>query len=242
MLAVVGLSFSTEYAIKGAYENTVGRITEIDSYTTPQDRVNTDLSIAYGAFIPDEPWYAFPFHSWLGDVWRTPVFGDSPLRRFERKGFLVTENAIKTGYASVIKKATGAVYGAPDPVVYLTASNVPRDVTSLDPRISVIKQLDNGRTVLSVPHYQGFTETIPLLARAGVTFHDFAGNDEIAITAVIPRDLGIPAFAGRELYRMPVLIDAERERIAILVDVPDLGTAFTFYDENDVFVEHLYDY
>ncbi|HKS61350.1 MAG TPA: hypothetical protein VJT13_06615, partial [Xanthobacteraceae bacterium] len=63
MIYVIGISYSAEYAIKGLYENTIGRITEwIRGETrTPQDEYARAVLQEYAAFLYTVPWYKYPF-------------------------------------------------------------------------------------------------------------------------------------------------------------------------------------
>lgn len=69
-------SFTVEYALKGAYENTVGRLTEwIGGHApTGEDRYAARVAHDYGAFVQDRPFYEFPFFSF-------PLFAGSGRRR-----------------------------------------------------------------------------------------------------------------------------------------------------------------
>ena len=63
MLWVIGTSFTVENAVKGLYENTVGRITEWISSgeQTDEDLFAYQMNKDYVAFIYDYPWYEFSF-------------------------------------------------------------------------------------------------------------------------------------------------------------------------------------
>ena len=64
MLGIIGSSFSIEYALKGLYENTVGRATEwIAGHDTPEDAFARRTAAEYGTFMHTVPWYEFPFAS-----------------------------------------------------------------------------------------------------------------------------------------------------------------------------------
>ncbi len=109
MLTVIGVSFTAEYAIKGAWENTLGRFTE---WTAGGQRVSEDDFAAraaydYGAFIPTDPWYMFPFPKKLSGVWSdNPFWGHNFIRKCERKVFLTLEFGVKSVYAWLIKMGT----------------------------------------------------------------------------------------------------------------------------------------
>ena len=63
MIYVIGISYSTEYAIKGLYENTIGRVFEWirGEVRTPQDEYARAVLQDYAAFLYTVPWYKYPF-------------------------------------------------------------------------------------------------------------------------------------------------------------------------------------
>ena len=63
MIYVIGISYSAEYAIKGLYENTVGRVFEWirGEKPTPQDEFGRAVLQDYAAFLYTIPWYKYPF-------------------------------------------------------------------------------------------------------------------------------------------------------------------------------------
>ena len=62
MLYTIGLSFSAELLVKGLYENTLGRVSElIGGWDSADDRHAIKVQRAYGAFMHETPWYEFPF-------------------------------------------------------------------------------------------------------------------------------------------------------------------------------------
>ena len=73
MIYVIGISYSTEYAIKGLYENTIGRVFEwIRGETrTPQDEYARAVLQDYSAFLYTIPWYKYPFREKLDGLMRS---------------------------------------------------------------------------------------------------------------------------------------------------------------------------
>src|SRR5690349_15685597 len=78
MLAVIGTSFSGEYAVKGAYENTVGRLTERLSSREPaeEDQYAYRTARAYADFVHIRPFYEFSFWKRFKGLWQeTKLWG-----------------------------------------------------------------------------------------------------------------------------------------------------------------------
>ena len=67
MIYVIGVSYSIEYAIKGLYENTIGRVFEWirGEQRTPQDDYARAVLQDYAAFLYTIPWYKYPFREKL---------------------------------------------------------------------------------------------------------------------------------------------------------------------------------
>ncbi|MES2213546.1 MAG: hypothetical protein V4473_01745 [Patescibacteria group bacterium] len=241
---VIGTSFTVEYGIKGAWENTVGRISEwtADGEQTEEDFFAAKVAQDYGNFIPTKPWYEFPFGQRFGQLWtQTPFFGQHFLRKIERKIFLSFEYGMKSVYALVIRVATHAVYGVADTEVYVSATHVPDSIFQ-NPQIRMVSDLGNDKYIIAVPHYQGFTDTVPGLAMKGLLFVDIAGNDEILVTAVAPQSWKFDLPDGSLLFTMNMMTDDSQKRIVLQVPVRSLGQILIQLKTEEVRIEHLYDY
>jgi len=243
MEVVIGTSFTVEYTIKGVWENTIGRVSEWLSFgeQTEEDIYAAKVAQEYGNFIPTKPWYEFPYTKTLAGLWSdTNFFGPHMLRKFERKIFLSLEYGVKAGYALLIKIGTHSVYGIADTEIYVGVKNTP-DTIFQDKRFRKISDLGDDSYIITVPHYQGFTDTIPLLARQGVEFVDFAGSDEILLTAVVPGDWKYHLKSGTLLFTMDMMSNSEK-RIAVQAPAKSLSEILTTLEAEGVRLEHLYDY
>src|SRR4029079_15988706 len=107
MIYVIGISYSTEYAIKGLYENTIGRVFEWirGPKRTPQDEFARAVLQDYSAFLYTIPWYKYPFRDTLNGLLAIPAPTPSQLRSWERDFALGTEFFLKIGYAHAIQGA-----------------------------------------------------------------------------------------------------------------------------------------
>ncbi len=243
MVGVIGVSTTVEYTIRGLYETTAGRVTEwLDGAHTAEDVYAVEVARQYGDFIPTLPWFEFPFGQKLLGLWKTTgVFGPHFLRKTERKFSLSLEYGVKAAYAGVIRLASRAVYGVADDTIYLAVEHVP-DAVFADPRITRVERLGEHGWIITLPHYQGFTDTAPLLAAAGADFIDVAGNDEILLTLTAPVAWQYDLSAGRTLFTMPVLDDPTQKRVAIQAPVKSLGSILREAGAKNLRVEHLFDY
>jgi hypothetical protein len=244
MLVVICSSSTVEFAIKGAYENTVGRVFEwTASAQTPEDKFAAEVAREYGAFIPFKPWFEYPFGAKFKELWTAhDFFGPDFLRKCERKFFLSLEYGIKALYARAIGAASASAYGTAATQVVATLRD-PEGATRDRTDTARVQELaGDNRWIVKLPHYQGFTDTVPALARHGVNFEEIAGNDEIMLTLHAPAGWSYNLSAGKPLFTMALLTGDARQRVAVQVPVRDLGNVLRELDGQGLRVEHLFDY
>jgi FAD/FMN-containing dehydrogenase len=248
MLWVIGTSYSVELALKGLYENTVGRAT---GWTTggalsDEDRFAYTVAADYGRFIHLRPWYEYRFAPKLAALWtELPLWGDHPVRSWERKFILSMEYGIKAVYATAIEQATRAAYVPEDQRIQLVMAGWTDSLASQYPAVQRLESVDSIHTLVSVPRYDGFRETMMELARAGapVAISEIAGNDDIFLTGVAPRGWGYSGAPALPVYALPIAIDSTRKRVAMRVPVRYLlPTLRGLVAEGRLEVDHVYDY
>jgi hypothetical protein len=241
---VIGVSFTVEYAVKGIWENTIGRISELLSSgeKTQEDIYAARTAEDYGNFVPTQPWFEFPFGGRLVGLWTgTSLFGPHLFRKFERKVFLSLEYGGKAVYASIIRIGSHAVYGVADTAVGASITGL--SPALLDSReIHVIRNLGGRSYLVMLPHYQGFTDTVPMLVQQGAEFMDIAGNNEILLTAVAPRNWNYAPKEGVLLFTMDMMASPSQKRIVVQAPVRALGRILRTLQRGNVRLEHLYDY
>src|SRR5258708_23163259 len=101
MLMVIGSSFSVEYALKGAYEKTMGRVSEWIAGGEPveEDIYASRVAKEYADFVHIRPFYEFTFAESLAGLWReNSLWGLYPIRKWERKAFLSLAYAVVALY------------------------------------------------------------------------------------------------------------------------------------------------
>jgi hypothetical protein len=244
-LAVIGSSFTVENIVKGLYENTVGRFSEWTSGGAPteEDIYARAVAAEYGTFLHTIPWYEFPFRAKLDGLWHdTPLWGAHPIRKWERRLALSLEYGIKALYGWVIKQGTQGVYSAEDLEIQLWAEGVSDAVLKQTPQLRVAKPIDASAAIVVLPRYEAFTQVVPQLARQGVRFVEIAGNDEILVTLIAPRDWAYNLEDGKALFALPIPTQPSRARVAVQVPVAALDRLLRALDGQDVVLEHIYDY
>jgi hypothetical protein len=244
-LAVIGTSFTVENILKGLYENTVGRLTEwlSSSELTEEDTFARQVAKEYGDFIHTIPWYAFPFDEKFSGLWReTSLWGPNPIRKWERKFALSLEFGGKALYGRLIGQGTQAAYAPEDLEIQAWAEGVSAEVLQQESQMRMVKPIDAQAAIIALPRYEAFTQIVPKLARQGMRFVELAGNDEILITAIAPKDWIYNLPEGEFLFSLPILTQPELTRVALKAPVKSLHTILTALADGGVTIEHIYDY
>jgi hypothetical protein len=155
---------------------------------------------------------------------------------------LSLEYGTKALYGWVIKQGTQGVYSAEDLEIQLWAEGVSDAVLKQTPQLRVAKPIDASTAIVVLPRYEAFTQLVPQLARQGVRFVEIAGNDEILVTLIAPRDWAYNLEDGKALFALPIPTQPSRTRVAVQVPVAALDRLLRALDDQDVVLEHIYDY
>jgi len=246
MVSVIGGSTSVEYALRSAYESTIGRLSEASAGGTGTDEDGLAARVAqqYVDFIRVDPWYLFDFVAPLQALWSaTPWTGPHLLRKWERRYLLSTEWLIKAGYAWLIKLATGAIY---DPARPLTAVVLNREPSALPGTLNALQRIGvagSQPVLVTVPRYDAFMAYAQALADQGVDLLEIAGNHGPILVSVLQRT-GAPAAAGsaRTVLVQPILTRPGWERQLVALPVPELAGQLRRWRAANAQLEHIYDY
>jgi hypothetical protein len=248
---VLGGSFALEYSIRGAYEQTIGRLSE---WTSSHELVEEDAYAArvareYADFVYIRPFYEFHFAHALRELWKeTPFWGKHPIRKWERKFILSVDYGIEAIYAEAMQVASHLAYGAESGETYTWIESAPENVFQEFPRIKAdqekAKEVSKQSFVVIIPRYQEFTDLAVKLAEHDVHFVQIAGNDEIMLTIVAPKNWGydLPASDGSVLFTEDFLTQPGVKRIALECPVRSLHSVLNSFSTRGIKVEHIYDY
>ncbi len=238
MIAVIATSTTLEYAVRGIYERTIGRLMELLSGTgTCEDAHARDTAGAYAAFLDQEPWYKFDFWTPLQRVWSDcSVMESHPLRALERRYALSIEYAFKGLYAWFIGGGTQASYEPALPTTYVR-------LRSRDVRCVAANAPANCFEERSVARYQAFTDFARLISSE----HDFveiAGNNGLILVSMLAhQEIAWPSYV-RPLFTQSSVNG--QQRYAVIVDVSHIAELLRWTearrDETTIVVEHIYDY
>ena len=244
-LGFIGLSFSAENMLKGAYETTIGRVTEWISSDTPtaEEVYAAQVAKEYGEFLHMTPWYFFPFKEKLQGLWaETSLWGPDPIRKWERKLALTVEYGGKVLYSGFTNLGAKATYGEADvEKIYAVTEGVSDEM--LDENLELIESINDKRQLIYITRFEYFSDTVPGLLERGVRFVEIAGNDEMLFTVLGSQDAEYDFEHGEYLFDLPILTQPGLTRAAIKVRVADMHL---FLEElkgrSDVQFEHMYDY
>lgn len=245
VLGFIGVSFTAENMLKGAYEMTVGRVFDWLGADEPteEEQFAAEAAQEFGAFLHNTPWYMFPFDEKFSELWtKTSLWGPAPLRKWERKLALTVEYGVKALYGGLTRAGSEATYGGPDTEkIYAVAKGVTDEMMSRD--LEIIQPIDDERQVVHITRFEVFSVLVPQLMLEGLTFEEIAGNDEILVTILAPQDGEYDFEYGEYLFDLPILTRPGVTRAAIRVQVPELHLFLAeLAQKADFEFEHIYDY
>ncbi len=243
MISVIGTSTTVEYAMKGLYEHTIGRLSEAtrtSSDAAPEERFAAKAAQDYVDFIRVDPWYLFDFQSRLTSLWKLPMSGPNSIRRLERRFALSSEYLVKEAYARLIKFATRSIYEAPKPVTAIVLDRMPSQ-SGTYPEFNMLGVVGD-EVVATIPRYDAFTDYSRWLADQGVSFLEIAGNrGEVVVSLLTPIGYISPTPSARVLFSQPMLTQANRQRVVLVVPITRLGDQMR-QESGAVRIEHVYDF
>ena len=245
MLVVIGTSFTVEYALKAAYENTVGRVSEWLSSHQPveEDAYAYRVAQQYADFVLVRPFYEFSFFKHLTGLWReTHLWGPHFARKVERKLFLSVDYAVEAFYCELIELATHLTFGVAGTDTYAWIEHAGDSAFAANPHVQRVRALGRDSFLVIIPRYQEFTPTAMSLAQQGVRFTDIAGNEDIVVSVLAPRSFAWDLDQGKPLFAADVLTNPQVERIVLQAPVPSLHTLLAALRRRGLEVEHIYDY
>lgn len=248
MLIVIGSSFSVEYALKGAYEDTVGRLSEWTSghEMVAEDRYAAKVAEDYAAFVHIRPFYEFSFAKAVRGLWSDAPFEKRHLlRTLERRFWLSLDYATESVYCELIELATHATYGYEDvnTAAWVQCPGLVREqLIGYANSVKWAKDLGPTEAIIEMPRYQEFTTDALTLMDQGMRFSQIAGNQLIVISVIAPSGW-TPAESNIQLLiAQPILTNRRRTRAVVLARVADLDEILPLLERQGLSIEHLYDY
>ena len=243
-LAFIGISFTAENMLKGAYEKTIGRVAQ---WTAPQPTEEeiyaAQVAQEYGEFMHMTPWYFFPFREKLQGLWQeTSLWGPDPIRKWERKLALTLEYGGKILYGGFTNLGAQATYGGADvEKIYAVTTGLSEEMLSND--LELVQAIDDRRQLIRITRFEYFSDAVPGLTERGVQFVEISGNDNILFTLLGPEDADYDFEHGTYLFDLPILTEPGLTRLAVNVRVADIEAFLEeLKSQPDFQFEHMYDY
>ena len=244
MIYVIGISYSTEYAVKGLYEYTIGRVFEWirGEVRAPQDEYARTVLQDYAAFLYTIPWYKYPFREKLDGLMAISAPTPSPLRTWERDFALGTEYFLKIGYASLIQKALDANNDDEPRDIMFAVATLPPDVLAKEPRIKPIRTLTPQWQLVQVPRYKALSEILQGLLDQGFGLAEIAGNHDILITVIVPDSAKLDIRDTTELFSLGLDAKPGYRRAGLKARIDRLVDINRDLKARGAVIEHFYDY
>jgi hypothetical protein len=244
---IIGFSFTAEMGVIGAYERTIGALTEwtTGGRKTAEDEFNAALLKEYGAFLYQTPWFRFPFGAKLRQFWRETPFVPS-IRAIERRGSLSLQYAARGAYAALMRFVAG--YDPADLTIRSVVGGLTPPELAAMADVKVIREVtdaNGGRGVLvETARYAAFDAFVRELGRhAGASLREVAGNHRILVTIVAPAgDAKFATTDGVAIFRLPVQSSPGAQRIGIDTPIGSLVQDVRDFEAAGYRFEHAYDY
>ncbi len=243
-LSIIGVSFSAEMALKGAYETSVGWLTAaIRGRTkTVEDELALWVAQDYADFVGQWPWYQYSFWRQARRLWSLPLTDrTSTLRSVERHLALGLEWGAKSIYAQLI----GAVAGLSDTPreIESVVGGVDRAQLSAIPDLVIVHSVADDKWLVRTPRYGAFTRTLLALAAAGGQIYEIGGNERIFVTVRAPDQSAGDALPGAHtLFSTPIRSRPGWQRVGEESSVATLADAIREAQGRGIEIEHIYDY
>lgn len=245
---IIGFSFTLEMGLMGAYERTIGALSEwtTGGQRTAEDEFNAALLKEYSAFLYQTPWFRFPFGSKLRQFWHETPFAPS-IRAIERRGSLSLQYAARFAYAKLMRFVAG--YDPADLTIRSVVGGLtPSDLAALHD-VKVIRDVTDASGVRGVlvetARYAAFDAFVKELGRhTNASLLEVAGNHHILVTIVVPAgtDTKLAAADGVAIFGLPIQSLPGSRRIGIDVPVRSLVQDVKNIEAAGYRFEHAYDY
>ena len=240
---IIGLSFTAEMAVIGAYERTIGALTAWirGPKRTAEDEFALKVADDYAAFLNQTPWYRYPFFPTLARFWRETPFGEGNLlRSAERRLALTLEYGGKGLYAIPIGALAG--YSPADLSIMSVVSPLDADDLAADTRIKKLRDLNDKATLIETPRYQELTDIIRRLGARGRDVLEIAGNQRILTTVIAPEGAKLDTPGARPLFVIPIQSRPGWRRLGLDTEVKALARLIGDVEKQGAKFEHAYDY
>ena len=243
VLKFIGASFTFENAVIGAYEKTIGYVSEALNFfkKSKADEYINSVSNEYGEFLLHTPWYDFPYFQKLPGLW-SGVLSDLSIRGLERRIIFTIGYTIKGVYGKVIGSISHSSLGFAELETTFTTENISESTLRAIPNVTIGEVYDDGHIRASAPRYRAFKSVAGAIADAGGVFLDIQENNEIMLTVIAPSETSCIKDREDLIFSMPILTEKNTSRFALKTPVSNLHSILQELSSCGLDVEHIYDY
>lgn len=251
MNVVIGLNTTVEYALKGVYENTIGRATSwLASGAVLQGSVDSFIATTYSdyaRFIHTKAWFQYPFFTRLHELWRIGSAHEvSTVRYVERLVSFSVELIAKGSLGKLFGVGTEAIYGAEQEMITLIGTGDEGAYAQSAPQFLRITEVSPKAIAFRLPRYEPFTAAVKKMAaldaQGSLSLIEIAGNQRIALTIVVPTTWRPPNADIYAIHEDVVLGDTSRKHVHLSVPVNRLLSFASTIPDQGGEVVHVYDY
>lgn len=245
MIKVIGYSTLIEYRGKLLYEGSIGRLTDlIPSKRAAEDQFYADYTQRYVDFIKKEPWYLYSFLKEFRLLWtKTTYLEWNWIRKMERRIFISGELLFKAFYGFLLGLGTKSAYGVAAPVTAVLVDALPAQFKANNLGISLVEILSSEATLITLPRYAAFNPALRALINAGVQIQEIAGNrSAILATIVVPVGWKTSSQLAKAIFKQTIATKPKLQRVALVVLVPNLSTVILALEQENIKIEHIFDY
>jgi len=246
---IIGFSFTLEMALQGAYERSIGALSEwtTGGHKTAEDEFNLALLREYGAFLYQTPWYQFPFGAKLEQFWRETSFIPS-IRAVERRGSLSLQYGGRAGYAALMRFIAG--YDPADLTIRSVVGGLSSGELQTISGVKVIREVTarNGErgVLVETARYAAFDAFVrELTQHSGAALLEIAGSHQILITLILPdaeSEAALAASGRVPIFSLKIQSSPGQRRVGVDTPVRALVRDIGRIETAGYKFEHAYDY
>jgi hypothetical protein len=115
-------------------------------------------------------------------------------------------------------------------------------VLAAEPRIKQVRALSPQWQLVQIPRYKDFTEIVQGLLDRGISLAEIAGNREIMVTAIAPKDARLDVKDAVQLFSLDLDAKPGFRRAGLKARIDRLVDINRELKARGAAIEHFYDY
>ena len=124
----------------------------------------------------------------------------------------------------------------------LVAATLPPEVLAAEPRIKPVRALSPQWQLVQIPRYKDFTEIVQGLLDRGISLAEIAGNREIMVTVIAPKDARLDVKDAAQLFSLDLDARPGFRRAGLTARIDRLVDINRELKAQGATIEHFYDY